>query len=284
VGFESEYGIDTLQQTTKKRKVVIIGGGVAGMKAAEVSAKRGHHVVLFERNDILGGQINIVKKIPFRNEFSEVVRYLEFQLKNLQNVDIRLNVTVSEKEILNESPDVVIVATGSTRYIPDQFNTKKALTSWDVLNETVEFRGKVVVYDKLAKTEGIGVAEYILEYYEDVFIEFYTPAYYAGMDVHFLNQDVVFRKLFKKKINFFPYHELVSVNDYCVVFKHRYSQKTKTIRKYDYFVYIGDMHSNDELYWGLMGKVKELYRIGDAKAPRMVELALHGAEKLARFL
>ena len=284
VGFEKDYGIDTLKQSSAKKKIIIIGGGVAGMKAAEVAGKRGHNVVLFEKEEVLGGQINLVKKIPFRNEFSEIVRYLEFQLKNLKNIDIRLNVEAKEKDILNKSPDVVIVATGSTRFIPKELLSNEVLTSWDVINDSVDLKGKIVLYDKLAKAEGIGVAEYILDFYEDTFLEFYTPAYYAGMDIHFLNQDVVFRKIFNKKIEFFPYHELLRVDNKSVVFKHRYSQKIKTLRKYDHLVYIGDMKSNDKLYWNLKGKVKELYRIGDAKAPRMVELAMHGAENLARSI
>ncbi len=284
VGHEKLFGIGSLRKAKKKKHVVVVGGGVAGLKAAEITAKRGHDVVLLEKEKVLGGQINLVKKIPFRNEFSEVTRYLEFQLKSLENVDIRLGIEADVDIVLVEHPDVVIIATGSSRDIPEQFRSNKTITSWEVLQDKVDINREVVVYDQLAKAEGVGVAEYLTEYYDEIKIQFFTPARYPGEDIHFLNQDIIFRRLFSRKIAFNPFFTIVRLEKEGIVFLHRYSRKEHVVKKYDNFVFIGDAHSNDELFWSLKGKVEEVYRIGDARAPRIVELAIHGAERLARVI
>ena len=284
VGKERILGIGTLRPAQRKKKIVVVGGGVAGMKTAEIAAKRGHEVVLLEKDKALGGQINLVKKIPFRNEFSEVQRYLEFQLKGLRNVIIRLGSEATEAAVLRKSPDAVVIATGSTREVPPPLAAARACSSWDVLKGTAKIGPEVVMYDMLAKDEGIGVAEYIAEYFEESRIRFFTPANAPAADVHFLNQDVLFRKLFARQVSFHPFSELKSADSDGIVFMNRYSRQAVHVDSWDTFIVIGAMHSNDQLYWQLEGKVAELYRVGDARAPRVVELAIHGAEELARTL
>ena len=284
VGKEKFLGIGTLIETQKKKKIAVVGGGVAGMKFAEIAAKRGHKVVLFEKEKVLGGQINYVKRIPFRNEFSEVTRYLEYQIKNNKNIDIRLGVEADEKIILNESPDVVVVATGAKPYVPKEFQNNKVCTSWDVLGDRVEMGKQVVIYDKLAKGEGIGVADYLCEYYEGIRIKFFTPANHAGEDVGFLNLAILYRKLFSKGVEIIPYHELVEVEYDRLTFMNTYSQKKMFVNKYDNLVHVGDSASVNQLYKDLKGKVKEVYRLGDCKAPRVVELAISTADELARSI
>ena len=282
VGKEKELGIGSLRPAERKKRIVVVGGGVAGMKFSEIAAKRGHEIVLYEKGAVLGGQLNLVKKIPFRNEFSEVSRYLEFQLRGLPNVELHLSEEATVETITGMRPDAVVVATGSTRYVPEELRTTKSCSSWEVLTDSVPIGRNVVIHDKLAKDEGMGVAEYLTEYYEEVSIRFFTPAAYPGMDVHFLNQDVLFRKLFSKRVVFYPFYDILEASEDKVVFQHRYSRKRKTVRGIDNLVLVGDMRSNAQLYTALRGSVKELHRLGDARAPRVVMLAIHGAEELAR--
>ncbi|MDO5652343.1 MAG: NADPH-dependent 2,4-dienoyl-CoA reductase [Moraxella sp.] len=98
-----------LQKAKKPKRVAVVGGGVAGMTAALVAARRGHQVVLFEANDTLGGQFNYAKVIPGKEEFFETIRYYRHELVRLA-VDIRLN-TLADREIL-AGFDSVVVATG----------------------------------------------------------------------------------------------------------------------------------------------------------------------------
>ncbi|WP_296402166.1 NADPH-dependent 2,4-dienoyl-CoA reductase [Psychrobacter sp.] len=101
----------TYKPAKKVKNVAVIGGGVAGMSAATVAAKRGHKVTLYEAKDILGGQFNYAKVIPGKEEFFETTRYYLNEL-NHQGVTIRLNTKVT-KEMLDEANyDHVVIATG----------------------------------------------------------------------------------------------------------------------------------------------------------------------------
>ncbi len=101
----------TYEPTKEPKKVAVIGGGVAGMSAATVAAKRGHEVTLYEAKDILGGQFNYAKVIPGKEEFFETTRYFLNEL-NHQGVTIKLNTKVT-KEMLDEANyDHVVIATG----------------------------------------------------------------------------------------------------------------------------------------------------------------------------
>jgi tRNA-dihydrouridine synthase len=82
-GEEQTLGIGTLKPAMTRKKVVIVGGGPAGMKAVEIAARRGHDVVLIEKSGALVGQILVAAKVPLRQEFSGIVRYLNIQLKKL---------------------------------------------------------------------------------------------------------------------------------------------------------------------------------------------------------
>jgi len=283
VGREKSLGIGTLVKSKKKKKIVVVGGGVAGMKFAEVAAKRGHRIILFEKEKVLGGQINYVKKIPFRNEFSEITHYLEYQIKNNKNIEIRLDFEANEKDILKESPDAVIVATGARRYVPKEFRNKKVFTSIDILSGNVEIGKNVVIYDKLAKEEGIGMADYLCEFYEDTKIKFFSPANQTeGGGVNFINLDTLYRKLYPKGVEFFSFYELMEVRYDKLTFINMYSRKKKYINNYDNLIHVGDSESINQLYKDLKGKIKEVYRLGDSKAPRIVELAISTADELAR--
>jgi len=288
-GKEKYLGIGTLKKSKKRKKFVVVGGGVSGMKFAEISAKRGNDVILFEKGEVLGGQLNLLKKIPYRNEFSEVIRYLEMQIKRLGNIKLKLGIKAGEKEILNENPDVVVVATGAETYMPEEFTRLdgRVFSGWDVLNNKVIPRSEqctYVIYDMVGKEEGIGIAEYIFEYYPKVKILFFTPLHHAGQQVHFLNINFLYRKLFTKDFSVFPNYDLFKVKVDKLIFINPYSQKEKTVNNYNFLINIGYMKSVNALFKNLKEKVRELYRLGDSKAPRLVELAIHDAEALARSL
>src|SRR3954452_21149733 len=111
-GYESELGLGTLRPAEAPKDVVVVGGGPAGMKVAEIAARRGHRVRLLERRDRLGGQVRLASNVPGRHEVGEVVRYLETQVRKL-GIDVRCGVTATADDETLADAETVVVATGS---------------------------------------------------------------------------------------------------------------------------------------------------------------------------
>ncbi|MGR3976635.1 FAD-dependent oxidoreductase [Acinetobacter sp. 1207_04] len=98
-------------KTKKAKKIAVVGGGVAGMSAATVAAERGHNVTLFEAAKEVGGQFNLAKVVPGKEEFHETIRYFKVQLEKT-GVEVRLNTKVNREQLEREGFDDVIIATG----------------------------------------------------------------------------------------------------------------------------------------------------------------------------
>lgn len=95
--------------TAQKKKLAVVGAGPAGMAFASVAAERGHEVTLFEASHELGGQFNVAKKVPGKEEFHETLRYFKRKLDQT-GVKIRLNHRAVPAEL--EGFDEVVLATG----------------------------------------------------------------------------------------------------------------------------------------------------------------------------
>lgn len=98
-------------KTKKPKRIAVVGGGVAGMSAATIAAERGHSVTLFEASSEVGGQFNLAKVVPGKEEFHETIRYFKVQIEKT-GVDLRLNTKVNREQLEREGFDDVVVATG----------------------------------------------------------------------------------------------------------------------------------------------------------------------------
>ena len=100
-----------------KKSIAVVGAGPAGLAAAITAAQRGHKVSLFDSSRHIGGQFNLARKIPGKEEFAETLRYYSVQLARL-GVDVRLNNAVDNRFLNGSDFDEVIIATGIKPRIP----------------------------------------------------------------------------------------------------------------------------------------------------------------------
>jgi NADPH-dependent 2,4-dienoyl-CoA reductase/sulfur reductase-like enzyme len=129
------------------RRVLVIGGGPAGMEAAHIAARRGHHVTLVEREPRLGGQLPLCSAPPFKHEISRLTQYLSTQVAR-QGVEVRVGADTPVEALLDElRPDAVIVATGVspvTLPVPGMDRANVA-SAWSVLADAVPVGRRAVV-------------------------------------------------------------------------------------------------------------------------------------------
>jgi 2,4-dienoyl-CoA reductase (NADPH2) len=146
--------------TTAPKKIAVVGAGPAGLAAATVAAERGHHVTLFDAAAEIGGQFNLAKRIPGKEEFFETLRYFRRKLE-LTQVDVRLN-TRADATVLATSFDEVVLASGIRPREVDfaGANHPKVVSYTDVLTGRVVPGAKVAIVG--AGGIGFDVAEFLV--------------------------------------------------------------------------------------------------------------------------
>lgn len=155
-----ETGLNYLP-TIQVKKIAVVGAGPAGLSAATVAAERGHEVTLFDSASQIGGQFNIAKRIPGKEEFSETLRYFDRKLKST-GVELCLNTRVDVAQLLAGSFDEIILATGIAPRTPaiEGIDNPKVLSYLDVILERKPVGAKVAVIG--AGGIGFDVSEFLV--------------------------------------------------------------------------------------------------------------------------
>ena len=146
--------------TTVRKRIAVVGAGPAGLAYATVAAERGHKVVLFEASSEVGGQFNLAKMIPGKEEFYETLRYFARMLQ-VRGVDVRLNTYVSPEELQADNFDEIIIATGITPRTPEieGVDHPKVVSYIDVITGRKSVGNKVAIIG--AGGIGFDIAELI---------------------------------------------------------------------------------------------------------------------------
>ncbi|MDO6440922.1 NADPH-dependent 2,4-dienoyl-CoA reductase [Marinobacter sp. 2_MG-2023] len=151
----------TYVKTAAPKSIAVVGAGPAGMAFASVAAERGHKVTLFDAGKEIGGQFNVAKLIPGKEEFYETLRYYRVMLDKL-GVDVRLETRVDVDDLKAGNFDEVVLATGVEPRTPDieGIDHPKVIGYLDALLERKPVGQKVAVVG--AGGIGFDVSEFIV--------------------------------------------------------------------------------------------------------------------------
>ena len=299
-----------IEPSETKKKVVIVGAGPAGLEAAQVAAKRGHKVTVFEAADQPGGQLRLTALTPRKSEMISIIDWRMAQCA-AHDVDFRFNTFVEAEDILALKPDVVVVATGGLpRTDAVESGEDLVVSAWDILSGDVKPGNTVLLFDDAGDHVAMQAAERLAE--SGARVEIMTPDRSFAPEVMGMNLTPYMRALQSKDVTFTVTYRLTSVersgnglraivgSDYKDIDLHRdvdqvvvnhgtfplddlyfeMKHQSSNLGAVDYDALIAGQ--NQTLSGGPDGF--QLFRIGDAVEARNTHAAIYEANRLVRTL
>jgi 2,4-dienoyl-CoA reductase-like NADH-dependent reductase (Old Yellow Enzyme family) len=288
VGREASWGDLVPLPDVRRGKVVVAGGGPAGLEAARVAARLGHEVAMIEQSDRLGGQLLGWGALPGREHRLASVDWYRRQLDELE-VTVRLGSAASAEAILAERPDAVIVATGASYdrlgrsgFAPAPlpgWDRPFVLTPEDVLAGRRP-QGEVVVIDEEGLHAGAGMAELLA--LSGCKVEYVTSALQAARSLVLSREaEHISARLQAAGVTTTTRTAVREIGDRCVVLSAGGSTQTLVA---DAVVLVTSRVAGQALDQELVGRVAQVFAIGDALAPRTLAAAAYEGQRFARLV
>lgn len=267
----SEY-LGEPEQAANPKRVVIAGGGPAGMRAAYDAARRGHKVTLLEKAGQLGGHVMLHAMLPGLEDRSDVIRWMELQLKKL-DVDIRLHTEATPELIKEMDVEAVIVTTGA-RYSKSGISKNQltpvpgsewehVFTPEEILLEHEPVGNKVIVYDNTSYEVGPGIAELLADQGKEVI--FVTIDSGMAMSVEELGVNKVISKRLMPKVTFMPDTQIEEIDPENVTLTNYYTGEKTVIKDVHNIILVTSKPPEDGLFHALQDSGLEVHIAGDAK-------------------
>ena len=245
------------------------------MEAARIAALRGRHVVLYERENQLGGAVALAAKGIGRSELALITDYLQAQLVKL-GVEIHLGVELTAETVLEQHPEAVLIATGArtgTGLLPIPGRDLPHVTDIRcILRGERPERQRIVIIDETDSHGVLSVAELLAM--EGHTVEIVTEDWYVGRDL-VATYDIVpwMQRTMALGVVMTPHTTVVRIEPGQVIVTDRSVAGERAIAADVVVLGVYDQPCQ-ELYYALKGRVPRLFRAGDCVAPRRIEQAI----------
>lgn len=249
-----------LKKNGSGRRVVIVGAGCAGLTAAELFAKREFDVIVLEKEQEAGGQLNLAKKPPHKEKLNWVCTDLLSNVREL-GVKVEFGVNAAKELIDAYNPDIVINATGGNAIFPKAFSGKNVSTVTEILNGAVKLENKKVAVIGSGMT-GLETSELLIEQGNKVTIVEMSDTIAPG--AWFQHVDDAMPKLEAGGTQFMPGHKLLSIQDGSITLERTSDHKEVKV-DVDYVVLSLGVRPDTSLYDEIENSsTYEVYNIGDS--------------------